>query len=65
MGSYIFKVKKDITGRTHLKLKNVNNLEKNDVLYISDYDENVKSRWIVTRVKEGIMTLKKEPFIFN
>ena len=62
MGSYIFKVKKDITGRTHLKLKNVNNLEKKDIVYICDYEDNVKSRWIVNRVKDNIMSLCKEPF---
>lgn len=63
MGSYIFKLKKDITGRTRLKLKNTNNFEKNDIIYICDYEEKVKSRWVVTRVKDNLMSLRKEPFL--
>ena len=63
MCSYIFKLKKDITGRTFLRIKNFNNLEKNDIVYICDYEENVKSRWIVNKVKDEIMLLKKEPYI--
>ena len=63
MSSYIFKLKKDITGRTHLRIKNTNSLVKDDLIYFCSYDEKVKSRWIVSRVKEDILYIKKEPFI--
>ena len=63
MGSYIFKAKKDITGRTRLKLKIVKKLEQNDIIYICDYEEKVKSRWVVSKVKNSIVFLRKEPFI--
>ncbi len=62
MNSYIYKIKKDITGRTFLKLKNNNNLMKNDVIYFCDNEEKVKSRWVVSYTKDNIISLKKEPF---
>ena len=62
MGSFLYKRKKNTIGCTSLILKKAKvPFRKNDIVYITDDEEILHSRWIVSAESDTNVKIKKEP----
>ena len=57
----LYRVKKNLAGRTLIKIKTNSKFEVDDIFFVCNDEDFVKSRWKLIRVKENKITLKKEP----
>ena len=62
MSSYIYKVKKNLIGKTILDIKaDKCCFKKGDIIYIANLDDKIHSRWLYYRENNGIIRLTKIP----
>ena len=57
----LYKVKKNLVGRTTITIKTSSKFDINDVFFVCNDDYFVKSRWRLIKIKDSKITLKKEP----